>query len=256
MESWFGKPDAKFIFQCKLYTDTIINSKDPKIVHMLFTQAVYNIITGTYPTTEKDAVQLAAWQFQAKFGGHNPASHRPGFLTQSLVEYVPGPYMERAGKKSSPDWEQLIFHKHAFSTSGTPREAYATLLAKRDYYGAVMFAVKQKYDRQLPRKLFLGISRRGILLLRIPVDPLVEDMETLARFPLVRACVRACARVRSSTCHCAAVSRARGLLPLAAPTLPNERRALLPPLPSPPLVRGGAGGHLPVGVQAGRELLL
>jgi hypothetical protein len=38
MEDWFGKPDAKFIFQAKLYTDTIINSKDPKVSTMLFIQ--------------------------------------------------------------------------------------------------------------------------------------------------------------------------------------------------------------------------
>lgn len=38
MEGWFGKPDAKFVFQCKLYTDSIINSKDPKIIQMLFIQ--------------------------------------------------------------------------------------------------------------------------------------------------------------------------------------------------------------------------
>jgi hypothetical protein len=82
MESWFEKPDARFVLQCKLYTDTIINSRDPKIIHMLFIQAVYNVITGAYPTNEKDAVQLAAWQFQAKFGGHNPSSHKPGFLSQ------------------------------------------------------------------------------------------------------------------------------------------------------------------------------
>lgn len=38
MEGWRGKPDAKFIYQAKLYTDSAINSKDPKIVHMLFIQ--------------------------------------------------------------------------------------------------------------------------------------------------------------------------------------------------------------------------
>lgn len=42
MEGWFGRPDAKFIFQCKLYTDTIIGSKDPKIINMLFIQVRQN----------------------------------------------------------------------------------------------------------------------------------------------------------------------------------------------------------------------
>lgn len=49
----------------------------------LFHQAVYNIITGTYPCSEEEAVQLAALQFQAKFGKHNPASY-----VQSLVPFV------------------------------------------------------------------------------------------------------------------------------------------------------------------------
>lgn len=197
------------------------------------------MITGTYPTADKDAVQLAAWQFQAKFGGHNPSSHRPGFLSQTLVEYVPGPHMEKAGRKGAAEWEQLIFHKHAFSTSGVPRETYCGLLAKRDYYGAVMFAVKQKYDRSLPRKLFLGISRRGILLLRIPTDPINDDMETLARFPLV-------SEHRLS-------GQGRGQF--AATRLSRRCCLLISALRlSPPPTH--AGRHLPLGVQARRELLL
>jgi hypothetical protein len=38
MEGWKGKPEAKFVFQCKLYTDSMIKSADPKIVHLLFIQ--------------------------------------------------------------------------------------------------------------------------------------------------------------------------------------------------------------------------
>lgn len=38
MEAWFDKPDAKFIFQLKLYTETLVTSKDPKVIHMMFLQ--------------------------------------------------------------------------------------------------------------------------------------------------------------------------------------------------------------------------
>jgi hypothetical protein len=38
MEGWKGKPEAKFVFQCKLYTDSMIKSTDPKIVQLLFIQ--------------------------------------------------------------------------------------------------------------------------------------------------------------------------------------------------------------------------
>lgn len=53
-------------------------------------QGVYHVITGAYPTVEKDAIALAALQFQAKFGMHNPSSHKPGFLKNMIVEYIPG----------------------------------------------------------------------------------------------------------------------------------------------------------------------
>lgn len=38
MEGWAGKPEARFVFQCKLYTDGIIKSTDPKVVQLLFIQ--------------------------------------------------------------------------------------------------------------------------------------------------------------------------------------------------------------------------
>lgn len=38
MEAWYDKPDAKFIFQMKLYTETLVTSKDPKVIHMMFLQ--------------------------------------------------------------------------------------------------------------------------------------------------------------------------------------------------------------------------
>ena len=38
MESWFDKMDARFVFQVKLYTEALVNSKDSKVVQMMFTQ--------------------------------------------------------------------------------------------------------------------------------------------------------------------------------------------------------------------------
>lgn len=182
MEAWFGKAEAKLVFQCKLYTDGIINSGDPKIIHMQFIQAVYNVITGAYPTTDKDAVSLAALQVQAKFGVHKPESHKPGFLTASIMEYIPTAHLAKKDR-TTEEWEKLIFHKHAFSTSSKPREDYIAFLSKRDYFGCVLFAVKQ-FDRSLPKKVLLGISRRGIVLIKIPKSTTEGDMETLARFAL------------------------------------------------------------------------
>ena len=184
MEAWDGGEDAKFVFQCKLFTETLVDSGDPAIIRLLFIQGVYNIITGTYPCNYSDAVQLAALQLQSKFGEHKPAVHKMGYLTNTLHEYVPAPWTD-ADSFDKADFEAQVYQKHAISMTANPMEAYLNVVSRRDYYGCVLFGVKQRYDRALPKKLFLGIARQGILLLRIPKSFTDSDsMETLAQYPL------------------------------------------------------------------------
>jgi len=183
MESWEAE-EARFIFQCKLFTETLVNTEDTEIIRLLFIQNVYHIITGTYPCNKTDAVQLAALQLQAKFGKHNPATHKVGFLTSSLHEYVPAPFMAEEDINKTA-WEEEIFQKQAISMTEQPMESYLSVVTRRDYYGSVLFGVKQRYDKEMPKKLFLGIARQGILLLRIPKTFTDSDsMETLAQYPL------------------------------------------------------------------------
>jgi len=184
METWFDKPGARFIFQIKLYTATLTNSTDPKVIHMMFIQAVYNVITGIYPSNEKEAVALAALQFQAKFGLHNSASHKPGFLKNLISEFVPASHMDSEPKQTIETWEQKIFYKHAFSTSTTPREGYLDLLKKRDYYGAVFFAVKQRFSRNIPKRIYMTISRKGIMLFKVPAKLTDSDFEKIGSYNL------------------------------------------------------------------------
>jgi len=129
-------------------------------------------------------VSLAAMQFQAKFGAYNAASHRPGFLSKLIVEYVPTDHLNTAGKTVEA-WETMIFHKLAYSTTATPRESYLDFLKKRDYYGSTFFVVRQRFDRNLPKTLFLAVSRRGILLLRLPKATADGgELENIASFKL------------------------------------------------------------------------
>jgi hypothetical protein len=183
MQSW-SSPHAKYVYMCKLFTETIIHSRDPKIQNLLYIQGVYNVISGIYPSSREDAERLAALQVRAKFGRHDPAVHRPGFMTSSIVEYVPGPHLEGAGTRIARQWEESIFRHHLGLVTEVPKEQYLSILRSRDYYGSAMFAVRQRYSRKLPKKLFLAISRRGIVLLRIPESFTSGEMETLARYPL------------------------------------------------------------------------
>lgn len=158
------------------------------ITKLLFQlQAVYNVITGIYPTSEKDAIHLAALAFTAKFGQHNKDTHKPGFLRNSIVEYIPTVHLEATGpggRKTVEQWETAIFQKHAYIFDNNPRQTYLDVLQKRESYGAIFFAVKQRFSRTLPKKLFLAISAKGILLIRIPKTYTEEDLETFAAYRL------------------------------------------------------------------------
>ena len=84
-----------------------------------------------------------------------------------------------------PRIPRQIFHKHAFSTSTTPREAYLGMLSKRDYYGAALFVAKQRFEKAFPKRLYIAIGRRGVLLVRMPEQADDEEgMETLQSYPL------------------------------------------------------------------------
>ena len=66
-----------------------METKDPKMIELRYAQAKHDIITSNYVTDAKTAVKLAALIVQNVFGKHNPSSHKPGFLTERLMEFIP-----------------------------------------------------------------------------------------------------------------------------------------------------------------------
>mmetsp|Transcript_169178 Transcript_169178/g.411310 ORF Transcript_169178/g.411310 Transcript_169178/m.411310 type:complete len:425 (-) Transcript_169178:53-1327(-) len=180
-ESWPEDSNAKFVFQLKLFTAGMLETDDPKLIYMQFIQSVYYIISGIYPVSLDDVTNLAALQLQNKFGDHNPDTHKPGFLTQSLLAYVPNPWFN---KRTPAEWEEGIFKAHAELSTTTPMKDYIAYVSGRDYYGAVLFGVRQKFNREFPKYLLLGVSSKGVLLLK-PADFVTTmDMTTLATYPL------------------------------------------------------------------------
>lgn len=63
-------------------------------------------------------------------------------------------------------------------------QEYLNILTKRPYFGATMFGVKQEYTRTMPKRLLLGVVRTGVMLLRPPSKPTMEDMHTLQSYSL------------------------------------------------------------------------
>ena len=80
---------------------------DVNCLHLQFIQAVYHVITGRYPTTSEQALELGAIHFIFKFGEYNPESHRPGFLGNRIVEFIPIKHLR--GGAAVTEWENNLF---------------------------------------------------------------------------------------------------------------------------------------------------
>ncbi len=57
------------------------------------------------------------------------------------MEYIPGPHLSNP-EKVAADWEKAIFQKHSRSVTELPMQTYMNVIAKREYYGATLFAAK------------------------------------------------------------------------------------------------------------------
>lgn len=107
-----GIDDAAYIEAAEL--------TDSACLHLQFIQAVYNVITGRYPTTKEEALSLGAIHFLFKFGSFSPTSHQPGFLGNRIVELIPIKHLKSGSEATIEDWEQLLLQRVISHSSSLP----------------------------------------------------------------------------------------------------------------------------------------
>mmetsp|Transcript_21795 Transcript_21795/g.70167 ORF Transcript_21795/g.70167 Transcript_21795/m.70167 type:complete len:412 (-) Transcript_21795:62-1297(-) len=177
VSSWEPGSKSLLVYQVKLFMNTNMNSDDPKMMYMLYVQAVHHTITGIYPVDALKATKLAAYQVLARFGPHDPATHQVGLLTKRLREFVPAPLMA-SSKKSAEQWEADIYREHEVASrsvsAGDPNaiaeyahREYLNLIKEEDFYGCTFFVAKQKDFAKLPKTILLGINARGIQIMKV-----------------------------------------------------------------------------------------
>lgn len=181
MEEWPEEGEPKLVIQVKLYCRATLESTHPKVIRMLYIQAVYNVIAGLYQVEIEMAVRLGALQLFAKFGAHNAEKHKVGFLTSTLLEYIPSTLIR---KRTPEEWQEALFEHHAGLAIEDAEREYLNICSELEYYGCQLFGVKQLFDKKLQRHLILGVNRRGILLLK-PADGVASNsMEMIAEHSL------------------------------------------------------------------------
>eukprot|EP01038_Epipyxis_sp_PR26KG_P006835 gene6835-9357_t len=158
---------------------------DPNLCQLQFMQAIYSVITGKYVVNVDEALELAAIHFLIKFLDYNPNNHRPGFLGNRIVEFIPVKLL-----KSDPnlnEWEKKLFSKINqivsdaennklpnqnkliyFARQGQeilPQRKYLDIIYSLPTFGITFFRVSQKQTKIFPENPFLGIYHEGIQVL-------------------------------------------------------------------------------------------
>ena len=98
--------------------EQLLSEGGPALMQLQFIQAVYHIITGRYPTSAEQALELGAIHFLYKFGEYRPTSHKPGFLGSRIVEFIPIKHLKSGGESTLEEWEKALLQRVlAFSTA-------------------------------------------------------------------------------------------------------------------------------------------
>jgi len=188
MKSWGdakGDNAPKFVFKKKTFIrHDDREMDDPVAKHLLYIQALANVINSEYPCSPEVAIKLAGLQVHIVYGDHNRQVHVPGFLAQNLKDYVP---KDLIGQKKMDQWESQIFNEHARHKGKTPDEAKAAYLAitkKWPYYGTTFYPPCKSINngRKIPNKVIIGVNAEGILLLR------PKDKELISSHPFTEIC--------------------------------------------------------------------
>lgn len=169
---------------------------DGNCLTLQFIQAVYHIITGRYPTTVEQALELGALHFLQKFGSFRPDNHKPGFLGNRIVEFIPTKHLKAKPSKQETvltvkQWEAKLLEKVESIATGVSSHAqhdskesdnyhedgtassfgaecvqverkYMDIVYLMDCYGSSLFRCTQKCTRLLPDNIFVGICHQGV----------------------------------------------------------------------------------------------
>jgi len=190
MKSWNGADSKsssvpKFVFKKRTFIrDDDREMDDPVAKHLLYIQALANVIKSDYPCTPEAAIKLAGLQMHIVYGDFNPDIHLPGFLSQNLKEFVPKTLYS---SKKSDQWESAIFQdhrRHQGKTQDECKTAYLNVVKKWPFYGTTFYPPCKSIDngRRVPNKVIIGVNAEGILLLK------PKDKDLISTHPFTEIC--------------------------------------------------------------------
>lgn len=174
----------RYVFKRRLFMkDESLSAENESLVHMLYIQAVHDVLSGDYPCQMEDAITLGALKMQVDFGDFDQNKHISGYLTSTsaggskLSRFIPTPLVsQRAGS----ELEQDLFAEFRQLSNVSKVDAqlrYLNHVRKWFIYGSLFWNVKTSADNNmgLPTQLVLAVNCDGIHLLQAETKELISS---------------------------------------------------------------------------------
>jgi len=185
-----AKEEPHFLFKKKIFIrDDDKEMEDGVAKHLLYIQAVNNVINSDYPCTPEEAIKLAGLQAHIVYGDYNQSTFGAGFLLNDLKNFIP---KHLFATKKPNEWEGFIFKEHQKYRGKNKEEAkamYLGIVKKWPFYGTTFYPPCKSINngRKIPSKVIIGVNAEGILLLK-PRDKVSERNEPISTHPFTEIC--------------------------------------------------------------------
>ena len=158
-------------------------TRSPVALKYLFEEALQMLICSWWPCSVDDATFLAGLLMQIRYGDHNPAKHKSGFLSDDadhLKTFVPAHLFHNQLK--NPEWERRIYNTHKTHVGKTDIHLLHRLFLQYcwqwPYYGATFFEAElPKARRTKNEPVRVGITTDWCCII---LDPSLETMSLKA----------------------------------------------------------------------------
>mmetsp|Transcript_6841 Transcript_6841/g.8940 ORF Transcript_6841/g.8940 Transcript_6841/m.8940 type:complete len:789 (+) Transcript_6841:150-2516(+) len=172
-----SKKQFKLQFKVRLFFD--INEEDTRAVELCYYQAVFDVTDSRYPCSREDAIILAAFECQEKFGDYDGTD----VLGPDAKFYVQAKYYS---PETEGQLKEEIYRQYA-QFAGYDKMAckvnYLDYIKAWKWYGSSYFLVQtvtyKILGKEFPKNIILAVNTKGVLI----VDPNDPSRELLADFP-------------------------------------------------------------------------
>ena len=160
----------RLVYKVHMYFDP--PEDDTYAQQQLYRQAVYDVISGRYPTSDKEMCELASVQIQVEYGDRGVE-----LTKDNIWRFVPDKDKDADDERKQSLIDRI--NKARIVVEGKDKFAaqkfYLDTVKSWKMYGSSFFFVEPQMSVTFPDEVFLAINPRGILVIKPETKEVLKE---------------------------------------------------------------------------------